>query len=163
MTEMTKTRPKFLNLAEIRLPIAGYVSILHRVSGAGLFLALPFLLCLLQLSLGSAEDFSAFKGIVGHPLAKLVLFGLSWAYMHHFCAGIRFLLLDLHIGIDIAKLHRLVRRRDEECAASGFAQCFEHRRRATAIGVGLDDARHIGIRHFAKHAVIAGKRAKIDG
>ncbi len=100
MTEMTKTRPKFLNLAEIRLPIAGYVSILHRVSGAGLFLALPFLLCLLQLSLGSAEDFSAFKGIVGHPLAKLVLFGLSWAYMHHFCAGIRFLLLDLHIGID---------------------------------------------------------------
>ncbi|MCK9282793.1 MAG: succinate dehydrogenase, cytochrome b556 subunit [Rhodocyclaceae bacterium] len=100
MTEMSKTRPKFLNLAEIRLPLAGYVSILHRVSGAGLFLALPFLLCLLQMSLGTAESFQNFKSIVGNPLVTLVLFGLCWAYIHHFCAGIRFLLLDLHIGIE---------------------------------------------------------------
>lgn len=100
MPELTKQRPKYLALNEIRLPVPGFVSILHRVSGAGLFLALPFLLCLLQLSLGSAENYQAFKAIVGHPLAKLVLFGLCWAYLHHFCAGIRFLLLDIHVGIE---------------------------------------------------------------
>ncbi len=100
MPELTKQRPKYLALNEIRLPVPGFVSILHRVSGAGLFLALPFLLCLLQLSLGTAAEFQAFKAIVGHPLAKLVLFGLCWAYVHHFCAGIRFLLLDIHVGIE---------------------------------------------------------------
>lgn len=100
MPELTKQRPKFLAIHEIRLPVPGFVSILHRVSGAGLFLLLPFLICLLQLSLGTAENFQTFKAIVGNPLAKLVLFGLSWAYLHHFCAGIRFLLLDVHVGIE---------------------------------------------------------------
>lgn len=105
MPELTKQRPKYLALNEIRLPVPGFVSILHRVSGAGLFLALPFLLCLLQLSLGSAENYQAYKAIVGHPLAKLMLFGLCWAYLHHFCAGIRFLLLDIHVGIEKEQAH----------------------------------------------------------
>lgn len=96
----TKQRPKFLTISEIRLPVPGQVSILHRVSGAGLFLMLPFLICLLQLSLGSPENFQTFKAITGHPLAKLVLFGLCWAYLHHFFAGIRFLLLDVHVGVE---------------------------------------------------------------
>jgi len=100
MPELTKQRPKYLAINEIRLPVPGFVSILHRVSGAGLFLALPFLLCLLQLSLGTAAEYQTFTTIVGHPLAKLVLFGLCWAYLHHFCAGIRFLLLDIHVGIE---------------------------------------------------------------
>lgn len=101
MPEMTKPRPKFLDLSVIKLPIAGFVSILHRVSGAGLFLMLPLLIWVLELSLGtapgSAERFHAYTG---HILVKLVLFGLCWAYLHHFCAGMRFLLLDLHIGIE---------------------------------------------------------------
>lgn len=100
MPEIAKQRPKFLAVHQIRLPLPGIVSILHRVSGAGLFLLLPFLICLLQLSLGSPDNFVSFKRIVGHPLAMLVLFGLSWAYLHHFCAGIRFLLLDIHVGIE---------------------------------------------------------------
>ncbi|QDX80467.1 succinate dehydrogenase, cytochrome b556 subunit [Denitratisoma sp. DHT3] len=97
---ITKQRPKFLTLTEIRQPVPAIVSILHRVSGAGLFLTLPFLICLLQLSLGTPENFQTFKQITGHPLAKLVLFGLCWAYLHHFCAGIRFLLLDVHVGVE---------------------------------------------------------------
>lgn len=101
MPEITiKQRPKFLTLWEIRLPIPGVVSILHRVSGVGLFLVLPFLICLLQLSLGTPENFQTFKQVTGNPLAKLVLFGLCWAYIHHFCAGIRFLLMDIHVGVD---------------------------------------------------------------
>ncbi|ENO88159.1 succinate dehydrogenase [Thauera linaloolentis 47Lol = DSM 12138] len=83
------------------MPIPAIVSILHRVSGGGLFLLLPFLLFLLDRSLGSPESFETFSAVVGHPLAKLLLLGLLWAYMHHFCAGIRFLLLDMHKGTDL--------------------------------------------------------------
>lgn len=97
-----KRRPKFLHLTEIRLPLPGIVSILHRVSGAGLFLCLPILLCLFSASLGSAESFADFKAVVTHPLAKLFLLGLLWAYLHHFCAGIRFLLLDMHQGLELS-------------------------------------------------------------
>lgn len=103
MSEVTvrKQRPKHLALHEIRLPLPGIVSILHRISGVGLFLMLPFLLYLLDSSLGSAESFETFSAVVGHPLAKLLLLGLLWAYMHHFCAGIRFLFLDLDKGTDL--------------------------------------------------------------
>ncbi len=94
-----KKRPKHLDLPKIRLPMPGFVSILHRISGAGLFISLPFLLYLLQLSLGSQESFEAFRAIVSHPLSKLVMLGLLWALLHHLCAGIRFLALDLHLGI----------------------------------------------------------------
>jgi succinate dehydrogenase / fumarate reductase cytochrome b subunit len=95
-----KTRPKHLALHEIRLPLPGIVSILHRISGAGLFLLLPFLLFLFDLSL-SPETFAEYQSWVSNPLVKLILFGLLWAYLHHFCAGIRFLLLDLHIAGDL--------------------------------------------------------------
>lgn len=103
MSEATarKRRPKFLALHEIRLPLPGIVSILHRVSGAGLFLLLPFLLFLFDRSLGSPETFATYQGVVSNPLIKLILFGLLWAYLHHFCAGIRFLLLDLHVAGDL--------------------------------------------------------------
>lgn len=103
MSEMAKRRPKYLNLFEIKLPLPGWVSILHRVSGAGLFLMLPALIWLLGQSLGTPESFETFKAVVGHPLVKLVLLGLMWAYLHHFCMGIRILLLDMHIGIEKAQ------------------------------------------------------------
>ena len=103
MTEVTlkKQRPKHLALNEIRLPLPGIVSILHRVSGAGLFLMLPVLLSLFGSSLGSADSYAAYKAVVGNIFVKLLLMGLLWAYLHHFCAGIRFLLLDMHKGIDL--------------------------------------------------------------
>jgi succinate dehydrogenase / fumarate reductase cytochrome b subunit len=103
MAELAKKRPKYLNLFEIKLPLPGWVSILHRVSGAGLFLMLPLLIWLLGLSLGSADSYATFKSITGHPLVKLILLGLLWAYLHHFCMGIRILLLDMHIGIEKAQ------------------------------------------------------------
>ena len=101
MAEMTiKKRPKNLDLTTIRLPLPGKVSILHRVSGAGLFLCLPIILWLFSASLNSPETFGTFKSVFSSLPAKVVLAGLIWAYLHHFCAGIRFLLLDLHAGID---------------------------------------------------------------
>ncbi len=97
-TVVPKQRPKHLALHEIRLPLPGIVSILHRVSGAGLFLFLPVLLYFFGKSLESAEGFGT---IAAHPLVKVILLGLLWAYLHHFCAGIRFLLLDMHKGLEL--------------------------------------------------------------
>ena len=101
MAEMTiKKRPKNLDLTPIKLPLPGKVSILHRVSGAGLFLCFPVLLWLFGASLTSPDSFASFKAVFATLPAKVVLAGLIWAFIHHFCAGIRFLLLDLHIGIE---------------------------------------------------------------
>jgi succinate dehydrogenase / fumarate reductase, cytochrome b subunit len=94
-------RPKYLDLFHIRLPLPALTSFLHRVSGALLFLTIPLLLILLQQSLGSAAGFDAARARLNHPLVKLFLLVLLWAYLHHFFAGIRFLLLDLHIGVDL--------------------------------------------------------------
>ncbi len=97
-----KARPKNLDLSTIKLPLPGIVSILHRISGALLFLlGIPFLLAALQGSLRSPEGFAAVGALLAHPMVKLVLMGLVWAFLHHFCAGIRFLLLDIHKGINI--------------------------------------------------------------
>lgn len=97
---MKKERPKFLALTEIRLPLAGFASILHRVSGAGLFLMLPLLIWMLDLSLGSPESYAQLAAVAANPLVKLVLLGLLWAFLHHFCMGIRILLIDIHVGVE---------------------------------------------------------------
>lgn len=103
MAEMTikKKRPKNLDLMTIRLPLPGILSILHRVSGAVIFLLLPVFIWMFDKSLAHPDSFAVLKSYASLPLVKLVLFGLLWLYMHHFCAGIRYLLLDLHKGIDL--------------------------------------------------------------
>ena len=99
---VTRRRPVYLNLVRIRLPLPGIVSILHRLSGAALYLiGLPLLLFGVQRSLASPEAFDSFRGALSNPLAKIVLIGLIWAYLHHFFAGIRFLLLDVQQGIEL--------------------------------------------------------------
>lgn len=101
MPEIVKPRPKFLTLYQIRLPLAGFASILHRISGAGLFLMLPLLIYVLQVSLDPTPGGqAAFASLIGNPLVKLILFGLCWAYLHHFCMGIRILLIDIHVGVE---------------------------------------------------------------
>jgi succinate dehydrogenase / fumarate reductase cytochrome b subunit len=98
---MPSTRPKHLNLLQIKFPIPAIVSGMHRISGAVLFLFLPLLLWLWQQSLSSPETFGRFSAIVSSPLAKIVLLGLLWGYLHHLCAGIRHLALDLDVGTDL--------------------------------------------------------------
>lgn len=100
---MNKKRPKHLALHKIQLPLPGFVSILHRVSGMFLFLFLPLLLWIFYASLRSIETYTRLVEILHHPLSKLVLLGLIWAYLHHFCAGIRYLGLDLQLGSSLAK------------------------------------------------------------
>ncbi len=101
-----KARPKYLSLSallfEIRLPLPGWISILHRISGLLLFLAVLWLLFMLDRSLASEAGFESVRRYIGLPLVKLTLLVLIWAYCHHFCAGIRFLFLDLEKGVDLA-------------------------------------------------------------
>lgn len=96
-----KERPKHLDLVRIRLPLPGLVSFMHRVSGAVLFLCIPLLLWLLQHSLASPQAFDAFRSTVASPLLKIALLGLLWAYLHHLCAGVRHLALDLDYGTEL--------------------------------------------------------------
>lgn len=98
---MHPTRPKHLALWQIRLPLPGIVSIMHRVSGAALFAAIPFLLYALEGSLSSAERYEAFRACIANPLVKLFLLGVLWAFLHHACAGVRYLLMDVHVGVDL--------------------------------------------------------------
>lgn len=101
-----KNRPQFTNINVIRdlpryrLPLAGIVSFAHRVSGFLMFLLLPFVLYLLEKSLTSEISFDHFKGITSGWFVKLVLLALSWGYLQHFCAGLRHLVMDTHIGLD---------------------------------------------------------------
>ena len=100
---MSKARPKHLNLFQIRQPAPAIVSILHRISGAALFLFLWLFLEGLQRSLASAESFADTKSLLDRPLLKLLMLGLLWAYLHHSFAGIRHLGLDLRLGIELAQ------------------------------------------------------------
>jgi succinate dehydrogenase / fumarate reductase, cytochrome b subunit len=93
-----KQRPKHLDILRIRLPLPGFVSILHRISGAGLFIFAWALLYLLQESLRSPEAYEQVRVLMSCWLAKVFLTGMLWAFLHHFFAGIRFLLLDIHVG-----------------------------------------------------------------
>lgn len=104
MEKSQPTRPEYRNIgisqiASYRLPWAGKVSILHRASGAMMFLLLPFVLYLFEQSVTSELSFAKFSALLSGGFVKLVLLALIWGYLHHFCAGIRFLLLDVHVGV----------------------------------------------------------------
>ena len=108
MTELAKKRPEFRNINAItdlptyRLPAAGWVSILHRVSGVIMFLLLPFILWLFDTSVSSEISFGRFTaaftagiGFVPGWFIKLVTLAIIWAYLHHFTAGLRHLWMDV--------------------------------------------------------------------
>lgn len=100
-----KPRPQFRNISvgqilKYRLPLAGRLSILHRVSGALLFLLLPILILPLFAMSMNANGFQAFAAVMNVVPVKIVLLVIIWAYLHHFCAGIRYLMLDTHHGLE---------------------------------------------------------------
>lgn len=100
-------RPKYLNLMKIRLPVPGFVSILHRVSGLVMFLFAWAMLWLLQMVLQSPESFEQVRQCAQSWIVKLFLTGMSWAFLHHFFAGIRFLLLDVHVASELTTTRRM--------------------------------------------------------
>lgn len=101
-----KQRPLWYNLSPLNLPVPGLVSIFHRISGALLFAGLIWFLFLLDMSLASEAGFARFRVLVGHPLAKLSMLVLLWAYLHHLCAGVRHLFLDIEVGVELKAARR---------------------------------------------------------
>lgn len=104
-TANTRNKREFRNINAVidlpnyRLPAAGLVSILHRISGFIMAALLPLLVYMLDASLTSEMSYEAFTGVCSHWLTKCVLLGLGWAFLHHLCAGVRHLFMDLHVGM----------------------------------------------------------------
>ena len=104
----TRTRPVFRNigfadLVHYRLPLPGIASIVHRVTGIALFVCLLFLLAMLQMSLRSEAGFDAFRSIVwANPFAKVVLIGLLFALVFHLVAGLRHLVQDTTLWMELS-------------------------------------------------------------
>ena len=117
MTDSAKTRPVYRNIhitqiVGYRLPPAGIVSILHRVSAVLMFVLLPFVVWMMDASLGSEISYDGFTnvfvaGVAGLPawFVKLVVLGLLWAYLHHFIAGVRHLWMDATHSVSKAQGH----------------------------------------------------------
>jgi len=98
---MNKQAPVYLNLFKIKLPLTGIVSLLHRVTGVVLFLAIPFTIYLLQLSLQGEQGFLAATDIVNTPFMIFIELLIFSALIYHLFAGIRFLLMDSDYGVDL--------------------------------------------------------------
>ena len=99
MPDKNYKRPKNLDLLHFHLPIGGVVSILHRVTGVLLVLALPLAFLLLQQSLRSPESYAQVVALLSSLPARVLLFFTTMLLRHHFLAGVRHLLLDLDAGI----------------------------------------------------------------
>jgi len=121
-----KKRPLWYNLSPLNLPVPGLVSILHRVSGAMLFLGLLAFLYLLELSLASESGYAQAGELLRHPIAKVVVIASIWALLHHMCAGVRHLFLDIDVGTNLHAARR-----------SAFAVFIVSLAMAASIGVRL--------------------------
>lgn len=106
MADTLKERPEFRNIhitqiLAYRMPAAGWVSILHRIGGAILFLLMPFIIWMFDVSLTSEISFERFTSAFGAGIGfvpgwfvKLVTLAIIWGYLHHFIAGVRHLYMD---------------------------------------------------------------------
>ena len=95
---MNSKRPVNLDITTIKLPLPAYTSILHRISGIILFIALGFLLYGLEQSLASEQSFEALKRLLALPLAKFITWAILAALIYHFVAGVKHLLMDIDVG-----------------------------------------------------------------
>jgi succinate dehydrogenase cytochrome b subunit len=121
-----KRRPLWYNLSPLNLPVPGLVSIFHRVSGVLLFLGLIAFLYLLDLSLASDGGYARAGEILGSPIAKMLVIVSVWAFLHHLCAGVRHLFLDIDVGVSLHAARR-----------SAFAVFIVSLAMAALIGVRL--------------------------
>ena len=106
MANNNNKRPVFLNLFRIHLPVTAVLSLAHRGTGVLLFLLIPGVIYLLGLSLQSAQGYQQVLALVQHPLGRSIFILITWFLTHHLFAGIRYLLLDIDIGVDAAVSRR---------------------------------------------------------
>lgn len=97
--DKNNSRPRYLNLVKISMPVTAVVSIAHRISGALMVIAIPFLIYALQMSVSSVQQYARLMAAMQYPLMKGIFILLLWSFLHHFFAGIRFLLIDIDAGV----------------------------------------------------------------
>lgn len=95
---MKDTRPVNLDIATIKLPITAYASILHRISGVFLFIAIGIMIYALDLSLSSAEGFASVVSALDSLVAKLVVWAVLSGLIYHSVAGVKHLIMDMGYG-----------------------------------------------------------------
>ncbi len=96
----TVKRPRFLDLTKIRLPLPGIVSILHRISGVLMILAIPVCIWLLELAVKDQAAYTQAAAVADSLLFKLAAAVILWSLCHHLIAGIRYLLLDIDVWVE---------------------------------------------------------------
>ncbi len=104
--DKNKKRPVYLNLLQIRLPVGGVTSILHRATGAVLVLLLPFAIYMLQRSLQDPVGFADIVAHLGTPFGRFIVLVSTWIFAQHFFSGVRHLLQDIDIGLEKAAARR---------------------------------------------------------
>lgn len=95
---MRKLQFKNLNLMTLKYPLTAITSLLHRISGLFVFLCIPFLLWLLDVSVSTSEGFNYMQSIFAYPLTKIILWMFLTAFGYHLVAGIRHLVMDMGYG-----------------------------------------------------------------
>jgi len=101
-----RRRPVWFNLSPLNLPLPGLLSIFHRISGALLFFGLVAFLYLLDLSLASESGYARAAEVLRAPIAKPLVIASIWSLLHHMCAGIRHLFLDIDVGTSLHAARR---------------------------------------------------------
>jgi succinate dehydrogenase / fumarate reductase cytochrome b subunit len=94
------SRPRFLNPFKIKMPVTAVLSIAHRISGLLMVMSIPFVIYAFQLSVSSEEGFSIVMNALQQTWVNVILIGLTWSLSHHFVSGIRFLLIDIDVGVE---------------------------------------------------------------
>jgi len=94
------SRPVYLNLFKIKLPISGIISIFHRLTGVLMFIAIPVSLYLLQLSVESETSYSSISSLMLYPLSRFFILLVIWSFVHHLLTGVRFLLIDIDLFLE---------------------------------------------------------------
>ena len=98
--DKNNNRPRYLNLLKIKMPVTAVLSIGHRASGLLLVLTIPFLIYVFQLSVSSEQGFSSVIALMQQTWIKIIIIILTWSLVHHFISGIRFLLIDIDLGVE---------------------------------------------------------------
>ena len=98
--DKNNNRPRYLNLVKIKMPVTAVLSIAHRFSGFLMVIAIPFAIYVFQRSVSSEQEFNAVVNLLKQPAISTILIILTWSFAHHFIAGIRFLLIDIDVGVE---------------------------------------------------------------
>src|SRR5438132_846245 len=104
--QRSATRPVYLNLVQIRLPIGAVISIIHRITGAILAVLTPFALWALQASLESERRFEQVRMLLGGGLGRIVLLIGLWLLVQHLYSGVRHLFIDVDVGVELSAARR---------------------------------------------------------